>query len=51
MGKSHNLHCEVQLLDDQSTTVDLDVSVFCLVKFQNDAKVFNELLSSAKFFV
>lgn len=26
MGKSHALHCEVQLLDDQSTTVDLDVS-------------------------
>ena len=28
MGKSHALRCEVQLLDDQSTTVDLDVSHF-----------------------
>ncbi|KAK2560028.1 Band 4.1-like protein 3 [Acropora cervicornis] len=25
MGKSHALRCEVQLLDDQSTTVDLDI--------------------------
>lgn len=32
MGKSHDLHCEVQLLDDQSTTVDLDVSFFCFAK-------------------
>ena len=26
MGKSSTLHCEVQLLDDQSTVLDLDVS-------------------------
>ena len=27
MGKSSTLHCEVQLLDDQSTVLDLDVSL------------------------
>ena len=31
MGKSSTLHCEVQLLDDQSTVLDLDVSFFYFV--------------------
>ena len=31
MGKSNTLHCEVQLLDDQSTVLDLDVSFFYFV--------------------
>ena len=32
MGKSRDLHCEVQLLDDQSTIVDLDVRIFFVAK-------------------
>ena len=31
MGKSSTLHCEVQLLDDQSTVLDLDVSFLYFV--------------------
>ena len=39
MGKSSTLHCEVQLLDDQSTVLDLDVSFLYFVNEYFDCKM------------